>query len=66
MQAASPSAASDLPQRRQMFRWMLRGRRRMLLAIMQQIEHRSEADPAETTFDATDEKVLGQLNARLA
>ena len=35
-------------------------------AIMQQIGRRSEADPAETTFDATDEKVLGQLNARLA
>jgi hypothetical protein len=44
---------------------MLRGRRRMLLAIMHQIERRSEADPAETTFDAADEKVLGQLNARL-
>jgi hypothetical protein len=48
-----------------MFEWMLRGRRRMLLAIMHQIERRSEADPAETTFDAADEKVLDQLNARL-
>jgi Family of unknown function (DUF5681) len=38
----------------------------MLLAIMQDIEHRSEAEPAETTFDGADEKVLEQLKARLA
>ena len=36
----------------------------MLLAIMQDIEHRSEAEPAETTFDAADEKVLEQLRAQ--
>ena len=37
----------------------------MLLAIMQDIEHRSEAEPAETTVDAADEKVIEQLKVRL-
>lgn len=37
----------------------------ILFGIMQDIERRSEAEPAETTFDAADEKVLKQLKARL-
>ena len=38
----------------------------ILLAIVQEIERRSEAEPAETTFAAADEKVLEQLTARLS
>jgi flagellar hook-basal body complex protein FliE len=38
----------------------------MLLGVMQEIERRQEAtDPAATTFDAGDEKVLEQLITRL-
>jgi Family of unknown function (DUF5681) len=37
----------------------------MLLAIMQDIEHRSEAEPTETTFGAADEKVIEQLKVWL-
>lgn len=36
----------------------------MLLAIMQDIEHRNEAGAAEPTFDAADEMILEQLRAR--
>ena len=38
----------------------------ILLAIVQEIERRSEAEPAETTFAAADEKVLEQLTARFS
>jgi hypothetical protein len=38
----------------------------ILLGSVQEIERRSEAEPAVTTFDATDEKVLEQLTARLS
>ena len=37
----------------------------MLLGTMQEIEHRGEAEPAETTFDGVDQKVIEQLKARL-
>ncbi len=37
----------------------------ILLGIMQDIERRSEAEPAEATFDAADEKVIEQLKVRL-
>ena len=37
----------------------------MLLGTMQEIEHRGEAEPAETTFDDVDQKVIEQLKARL-
>ena len=37
----------------------------MLLGAMQEIEHRGEAEPAETTFDGVDQKVIEQLKARL-
>jgi hypothetical protein len=37
----------------------------MLLGTMQDIERRGEAEPAEATFDAADEKVIEQLRARL-
>jgi hypothetical protein len=37
----------------------------ILLGIVQDIERHSEAEPLETTFDATDEKVIEQLKARL-
>ena len=37
----------------------------MLLGTMQNIEHRDEAEPAEATFDAADEKVIEQLKVRL-
>ena len=38
----------------------------ILLAIVQESERRSEAEPAVTTFDAADEKVIEQLTARLS
>jgi len=38
----------------------------MLLATMQEIEHRSEAEPAEPTLAAADEKVVEQLRAQFA
>ena len=38
----------------------------ILLGIIQEIERRSEAEPAVTTFDAGDEKVIEQLTARLS
>jgi hypothetical protein len=37
----------------------------MLLGTMQEIEHRGEAEPAETTFDGVDQKVIEHLKARL-
>ena len=37
----------------------------MLLGTMQEIEHRGEAEPAETSFDGVDQKVIEQLKARL-
>ena len=37
----------------------------MLLGTMQEIEHRGEAEPAETTFDGVDQTVIEQLKARL-
>jgi Family of unknown function (DUF5681) len=37
----------------------------ILLGIMQDIERRSEAEPAEATFDAADKKVIEQLKVRL-
>jgi hypothetical protein len=37
----------------------------MLFGTIQEIEHRGEGEPAETTFDSTDEKVIEQLKARL-
>jgi Family of unknown function (DUF5681) len=38
----------------------------ILLGIVQEIERRSEAEPAVTTFAAADEKVLEQLTARFS
>ena len=38
----------------------------ILLAIVQESERRSEAEPAETTFAAADEKVIEQLTARFS
>jgi hypothetical protein len=38
----------------------------ILLGIVQEIERRCEAEPAVTTFDAADEKVLEQLTARFS
>jgi Family of unknown function (DUF5681) len=37
----------------------------MLLGTMQDIEHRSEADPTDIIFDASNEKVIEQLKVRL-
>lgn len=37
----------------------------ILLGIVQEIERRSATEPADTAFDAADEKVIEQLTARL-
>jgi hypothetical protein len=38
----------------------------MLLGTMQNIEHRDEAEPAEATFDAADEKVIEEIIAQFS